>query len=143
MPPSPTASDFLDKAWPTASILIADESNTDIPMEQAFQDSVNLFDLSGPLGTILIATGTAFAVLILLKSLENQMDAAIEKVLLDFESTMRENYPQRWNAILAELESVPPDEQPRKLVSIMERMQEEEPEFMNQLIKEKMADRKP
>ena len=80
VPPTQTASDFLDKAWPTASILIADESNTDIPMEQAFQDSVNLFDLSGPLGTILIATGAAFAVLILLKWLENQMDAAIEKL---------------------------------------------------------------
>jgi hypothetical protein len=133
------ATNFLNKAWPTASILIADESNTDIPMEQAFQDSVNLFDLSGPLGTILISTGAAIALLIMLKSLTSQMDAAIEKVLVDFESTMRENYPERWNVISAQLDNVSPDERPSKLVFIMEQMQEEEPEFMNQ-VKEKMTD---
>ena len=117
---------------------LTEDSSSDIPMEQAFQDSIDFFDFSGPLGTILLASASVAALLLLLKSLTNQMDAAIEKVLLDFESTIKDNYPQRWDKIAAELDQLPNEERPAKLVSIMEQMQEEEPEFMTQ-VKEKMT----
>lgn len=126
-----TVTEFMSTS--TALLLIDDELITDIPMEQAFQDSVDLFDFSGPLGTILLATAAAVALLVLLKSLTNQMDAAIEKVLVDFESTLKKKYPHRWNIISAELDKLPQDERPAKLFSIMEQMQEEEPEFMSQV----------
>lgn len=133
----PPVADFFDTS--TTLILSDDTTTSDIPIDQAFQDSVDLFDLSGPLGGILLATVAAIAILVLLKALTGQMDAAIEKVLVDFESTLKENYPQRWRVVEAELEKVSPEERPAKLVSIMEKMQEEEPEFMSQ-VKEKMTD---
>jgi len=128
---------FLDNS----NLILADDSSADIPIEQAFQDSVDFFDLSGPLGTILLATVGVVALLVLLKSLTNQMDAAIEKVLVDYESSLKKISPQRWEEIAAELEKVPAEELPEKLVSIMEKMQEEEPELMSE-IKEGMTNRK-
>ena len=55
--------DFLDTASSPSSILVAEEAidRKAIIMEKAFQDSVDFFDVSGPLGTVLIVTFAALA----------------------------------------------------------------------------------
>jgi hypothetical protein len=55
--------DFLDTASSPSSILVAEEAIDckAIIMEKAFQDSVDFFNVSGPLGTVLIVTFAALA----------------------------------------------------------------------------------
>jgi hypothetical protein len=55
--------DFLDTASSPSSILVAEETidRKAIIMEKAFQDSVDVFNVSGPLGSVLIVTFAALA----------------------------------------------------------------------------------
>jgi hypothetical protein len=55
--------DFLDTASSPSSILVAEETidHKAIIMEKAFQDSVDVFNVSGPLGSVLIVTFAALA----------------------------------------------------------------------------------
>jgi hypothetical protein len=60
------------------------------------------------------------------------MDSGFEYVLVEFEKTMRAIYPSRWYKLEKEAGLKDLDEIQRsvKLIAIMERLQEEEPEFM-------------
>lgn len=102
----------------------------------AFSDSINLFD--GPILIIFGVFGAIIAALVVIKLLGEQMDSAIEQVLVDFERTMKESYPQRWqNDIRPVLESLEGEERQQKLVKIMEDMQTDDPNFMSR-VQEKM-----
>ena len=116
----------------TSSLLTAD----DIGMDQAFSDSIVTFD-----GAIRnMAIGFAVVVLLLagLKVLTDQMDAAIEKVLVDYEATLKRFFPQRWERIAEQLVGLEGDERDIKLLALVEDLQEKEPAFMAR-VKEKMA----
>ena len=100
-------------------------------VEEAFKDDIVLFD-----STIqLLAIG--FGILVLLavgaKSLLNSMDAAIENVLEDFETTLKAKYPSRWTSIETKLDGLQEPERSQTLFQIMEQLQETEPTFMEQV----------
>ena len=107
----------------------------DIPLEAAFQDSISFADST--IQTMGIAFGVAVLLLVGLKAASNQMDKAIQQVLIDFEATCKRYHPQRWSEIEQELQGLVGDERDVNLLKIMERIQEKEPEFMAKL-KEKM-----
>lgn len=97
----------------------------------SFTDEIMLFD---PLiQKILIFFGFAVIVLIALSFLGQKMDSAIESVLIDFENTMKKYYASRWVDIDKELEGLDATERSVKLLEIMERLQEKEPQFMEKL----------
>jgi hypothetical protein len=66
------------------------------------------------------------------------MDAAIEKVLVDYEATLKRFFPQRWELIAEQLVGLEGDERDIKLLALVEDLQEKEPAFMAR-VKEKMA----
>lgn len=137
----PIAPAFVNPASTTTSLLIADETTdpADVIMEKAFQDSVDFFDFSGPLGTIAIVTAVAFVLLYAFATLTGKVDIAVELVLNEFETTLKEEFPQRWDTISVQLEGLLDEERKIKLASIMNQMREEEPEFMRRL-ERKMAE---
>lgn len=120
---------FVD--LPTSITLVQDE------IDQAFTDTVSFTD--GPIKTMGIVFGVVVLVLVGLKVLGGQMDAAIEQVLVDFEATLKRFYPQRWEVMEEELGDLVGDARDIKLLQMMEQLQDDEPEFMAKL-KEKMAD---
>jgi len=77
--------------------------------------------------------GVVVLLAILAKFFLNQMDAAIEKVLVDFESTMKRKYESRWVSIEAKLEGLSEPERSQKLFEIMEGLQQTEPMFMEKV----------
>jgi hypothetical protein len=111
------------------SALLADGN---LPAD-AFTDEVNI--LGDP--TIQAIVGSfvvLMALLVLVKNVLGEMDSAIEKVLVDFETTLREKHAPRWTNIEKRLESCKTeDERAQKLFAIMEKLQAEEPEFMARL----------
>ena len=115
------------------SFLIGTEIDTiteNVPagFEDAFTDEIVLFDdtikllVIGLAVVIVLAVGAKFFL--------NQMDAAIEKVLVDFENTMKTRYQSRWVSIEAKLDGLDEPERSQKLFLIMEQLQESEPDFM-------------
>ena len=60
----------------------------------------------------------------------NKCRVSIEKVLVEFESTMKRKYASRWVSIAAKLEGLDEPERSQKLFAIMEQLQETEPQFM-------------
>lgn len=110
------------------------EVDSDIS-DAAFTDSINYFD--GTIGTMGIAFIIVIAILAGFKALTGQMDQAIEKVLVDFETVMKRYYPQQWQEIENELEGMTADERSVKLFETMEQMQETQPEMMAK-VREKM-----
>ena len=104
----------------------------DIPLEEAFQDSVSLTD--GPIGVLLAAFAVFVVLAIGFKAVMGEMDSAIEKVLQDFEATLKAYDPERWRVIEEmELKGLAGEERDIKLLQVMERLQEEEPDFMTQV----------
>jgi hypothetical protein len=102
----------------------------------AFSDQINYFD--GPIVTLLGVFGVAVAALVGFKLLTGQMDSAIEQVLVDFEATMKEAYPQRWQSdIRPRLEGLEGESRQQTLVQIMEEIQNNDPTFMSR-VQEKM-----
>lgn len=98
----------------------------------AFTDEIVLFDDTIK---IILFSFTAFVVLALVaKFFLNQMDSAIEKVLIEFESTLKTKYASRWVSIEAQLKGLNEPERSQKLFVIMEEMQKKEPEFYAKLM---------
>ena len=115
---------------PTQIILAA--NNDDISLEDAFQDSISFTD--GPVGVLLAAFGVFVVLAVGFKAVMAEMDGAIEKVLEDFESSLKRYYPKRWNKIEEEyLVGLSGDERGIKLLQVMEQLQRDEPEFMTKL----------
>jgi hypothetical protein len=116
----------------TSSLLTAD----DITVDQAFSDSIVTFD--GPIRNMAIGFAVVVLVLAGLKVLTDQMDAAIEKVLVDYEATLKRFFPQRWELIAEQLVGLDGDERDIKLLALIEALQESDPAFMAR-VKEKMT----
>mmetsp|Transcript_2910 Transcript_2910/g.8488 ORF Transcript_2910/g.8488 Transcript_2910/m.8488 type:complete len:180 (-) Transcript_2910:1009-1548(-) len=106
-------------------------ASNDIGIEEAFKDDIQFID-----PTIKLELGVFAAVVLLLvaaSALLGQMDNAIEKVLGDFEKTMKSKYASKWIEIEDELEGLGSAERTQKLGAIMERMQKEEPKLMERV----------
>ena len=113
----------------TISLILADE---DVPLEDAFTDEI---DFLGDSTVQLLFAGFGVLVILFLvaKFFLNQMDAAIENVLVDFENTMKTKYESRWVSIEAKLEGLDEPERSQKLFEIMEGLQQTEPVFMEKV----------
>jgi hypothetical protein len=114
-------------------VWIADE----ISVDQAFTDSIVSFD--GSVRNMVVGFGVVVLLLAGLKALTGQMDNAIQNVLVEFETTMTRYFPQRWDAIAAELTGIEGDERDIKLLALMEKLQEKDPDFMAR-VKKKMIE---
>jgi hypothetical protein len=121
------------------SFLTAEDIPGDVQvenMQDAFIDQVDL--LGDPLIRGIFAVfGIVVVVLAGVNALLAKMDSAIENVLVDFEKTMRASYPSRWYELEAEdgLKELDQIQRSVKLIAIMERLRDEEPEFMAKINK--------
>lgn len=124
-------SSALSSATQSSMALIAAGAD-DIGLEDAFQDSISFTD--GPVG-VLVASFAVFVVLAVgFKAVMSEMDGAIEKVLQDFEASLKRYYPKRWESIEENsLAGLSGDERDIKLLKVMEELQRDEPEFMTKL----------
>lgn len=118
------------------SILLTDEMNSNtenvpVGFEDAFQDDIVLFDSTIQL--LAIGFGVLVVLALAAKFLLNQMDSAIEKVLVEFETTMKGKYASRWVSIEAKLDGLVEPERSQRLFAIMEELQVSEPDFMAQV----------
>ena len=102
--------------------------NTPAAFEDAFNDDIVLVDSTIQL--LLAGFGVFVILAVAAKFFLNKMDEAIEKVLVEFESTMKRKYASRWVSIAAKLEGLDEPERSQKLFAIMEQLQETEPQFM-------------
>ena len=125
---------------PTESSLLLVAATTsgegDIGLDEAFQDTISFTD--GPVG-VLVAAFAVFVILAVgLKTVMSEMDSAIEKVLEEFETSLKRYYPKRWETIEeTSLAGLSGDERDIKLLKVMEELQREEPEFMTKLANRK------
>lgn len=104
---------------------------TSAGIEEAFTDEIVFFD-----PTIQILAITSLVLILLAAAAKfflNQMDAAIENVLVDFERTLKTKYASRWVSIENKLEGLVEPERAQVLFQIMEDLQEREPDFMAQV----------
>jgi hypothetical protein len=121
------------------SILTAEDIPSDVQIENipdAFMDQVDL--VNDPLIRNIVAVfGIVVLVLVGVNALLAQMDSAIENVLVDFEASMKAFYPTRWYEIEQEagLKDLDQIQRSVKLIAVMERLQNDEPEFMAKLNK--------
>ena len=123
-----------------SSFIIADQDvvssaiDGDVPV---FADGINYLD--GTVLTMFGVFGVVVAILIGFKLLTDQMDNAIVQVVTDFETTMKQYYPQRYQNDIQPLllEKKNTESKQETLVKIMEDYQTKDPEFMNR-VKEKM-----
>jgi hypothetical protein len=96
------------------------------------------FDVNDPmLRNIVAVFGIVIFALAAFNALTSKMDQAIENVLVDFEKGMRAYYPSRWYELEEEagLNDLDKIERSVKLIAIMERLQQDESEFMAKLAK--------
>jgi hypothetical protein len=127
------------------SLLTAEDIPGDVQLENipdAFVDQVDL--LNDPLIRNIVAVfGIAVLVLAGVNVILAKMDSAIDNVLGDFEKTMRASYPSRWYELEEEAGLKGLDQIARsvKVIAIMERLQNEDPEFMAEL-NQKMVGKK-
>ena len=110
--------------------LLAEDS---LPVN-AFTDQVDLLDPT--VQKMALAVGLFVLFGLVLSSLVNQMDSAIEKVLTEFEATLKSRYVARWTRISAVIEGLDEPERSQKLFEIMERMEREEPDFLAKIKRE-------
>ena len=129
-------SPFQDNPLSYVTTLVAiDDDVAFSSFDDAFQDQITFMDDSVK---ILVAVfGVVIAVLAVLSFVSSKVDDAIYQTLQDFEATMRQYFPQRWETIEAQLADLSPEERDVKLLQIMEEMQEKEPAVMNR-VREKM-----
>mmetsp|Transcript_48054 Transcript_48054/g.57947 ORF Transcript_48054/g.57947 Transcript_48054/m.57947 type:complete len:188 (+) Transcript_48054:61-624(+) len=120
------------------STLIAESVGTnDVDsFQNAFTDSISFFD-DGTIRTTVISGVVVITILSVLKIVSQKMDAAIEKVLIDFEGTMARYFPDRWQKMSQQLEGLNESERSAKLFVIMEEFQAKEPNLMKR-VNEKM-----
>ena len=103
------------------------DSDVNVIPEDAFTDEIVLFDDTIK---VFLFSSLVFVILALIgKFFLNQMDFAIEKVLRDFESTMKRKYASRWVSVEAKLKGLKEPDRSQKLFEIMEEMQKSEPDF--------------
>ena len=115
--------------WGTSSLVAVDNPDASpVAFEDAFQDQVNLLD--GPIPIMLGVFGLVIVILAGLSFLSSKVDDAIYQTLKDFEATVRQYFPQKWQQIETQLENLSGEERDIKLLKIMEDMQEKEPEIM-------------
>jgi len=105
---------------------VVDEIN-----DNSFTDEIIFFDPT--IQKMIGFFGLGITVLIAISFLGQKMDSAIESVLIDFECAMKKYYASRWVEIDKELEGLDATERSTKLLEIMERLQEKEPQFMEKL----------
>lgn len=100
-------------------------------LEDAFTDDIVQFS---PTIKLLLR---GFVFLLILASAAkvffNKMDDAIEKVLVDFETTMKAKYPSRWVSIESKLDGLEEPARSQRLFEIMEELQVSESQFMEQV----------
>eukprot|EP00584_Thalassiosira_punctigera_P020433 CAMPEP_0172554770 /NCGR_PEP_ID=MMETSP1067-20121228/56381_1 /TAXON_ID=265564 ORGANISM="Thalassiosira punctigera, Strain Tpunct2005C2" /NCGR_SAMPLE_ID=MMETSP1067 /ASSEMBLY_ACC=CAM_ASM_000444 /LENGTH=229 /DNA_ID=CAMNT_0013343209 /DNA_START=78 /DNA_END=767 /DNA_ORIENTATION=- len=111
--------------------------------EEAFADQVSLSDLTSDptLRGAFAASVVAVVVLFVAKAFVNRMDEAVERVALDFDRVMRLRHPKRWEkfAVAAEIEDGVTESEEyriRRIVEEMERLQREEPEFVERVMRD-------
>lgn len=110
---------------PTFSYL--SDSDVNAMTSDAFTDEIVLFDDTIK---VFLFSSVLFVILALIgKFFLNQMDSAIEKVLRDFESTMKKKYASRWVSIETKLKGLKEPDRSQKLFEIMEELQKTEPDF--------------
>eukprot|EP00978_Attheya_sp_CCMP212_P025353 scaffold81384_cov43-Attheya_sp.AAC.2 len=84
--------------------------------------------------------GFAVVVVLLLvvKFVMTQADAAMETVLSEFETTLQEKHPSRWTTIedQYQLATLTEPERSQRLLQIMEQLQQDDPQFMAQVNEE-------
>ena len=106
-----------------------------IDEQEAFTDSIQYMDstiatMVGVFGFVMIGL-IGYKVLFI-----DPTDNAIQQVIVDFERTMMQNYPQKWNTdIRPQLTGLEPGtmERQEKLIQIMESMERTDPEFMKRV----------
>ena len=118
--------------------LVVSSNNNNVAFEDAFSDNVDVFGDS-TIQLLFIGFGVLVILALAAKFFLNQMDSAIEKVLIDFESTMKEKYASRWVSIEAKIDGLNEPERSQKLFQIMENLQQTEPFFMEEVNKEMMS----
>lgn len=109
--------------------------------EEAFQDQVSLADIiSDPvMQASFAAAAVAIVILFVLKSVVTKMDDAVEKVAIDFDRVMKLKYPKKWEKFMVkEGDETVMDEGDRiqMIVEQMEKYREEEPEFMERVMRD-------
>ena len=116
----------------------ADSEETPVDLSDAFTDQV---DLWGDPTIRLLLGGFTIVVIVLfvMKQIVSQMDAAIEGVLGDFESTLKQNHPAKWASIEKQLLALTEEARAQKLFQIMQELEQTEPQFMKQ-VQQQMAE---
>lgn len=117
-----------------SSLMLADSDGAvvDAAADAAvFTDSIDIF--GGPIKIMVGLFGVVVIALVALKALADRMDTAINKVLFDFEATLRRFHPQRWQEMETELEGLEGDTRDVKLLTMMEGLQDTDPVFMNKV----------
>ena len=103
-------------------------NNSPEGFENSFNDEIVLMDPT--IRLLLTGFGVVVVLALAAKFFLNKMDEAIEKVLIEFENTMRSKYESRWVSIEAKLDGLDEPERSQRLFAIMEDLQQSEPEFM-------------
>lgn len=128
--PSSTSTALASTATSTTAMIMLAQGGDGI--DEAFTDSIQYLD--NTIVTLLGVFGLVMIVLVGIKVVTDQTDAAIEQVLVDFEQTMKESYPQRWQTeIRPELEGLQGTDRQQRLVQVMETMEQKDPEFMSRV----------
>mmetsp|Transcript_23830 Transcript_23830/g.34827 ORF Transcript_23830/g.34827 Transcript_23830/m.34827 type:complete len:239 (+) Transcript_23830:76-792(+) len=112
-------------------------------VDNAFQDEVTLSDLTSDptLQAALIAAVIAVIALSAAKAFVTEMDGAVEKVALDFDRMMTLKYNKKWEKLMMvddDGDGIIRNEGDRiqKVVEAMERLTQEEPEFMERVMRD-------
>ncbi len=128
----PTLNNVVSPDLSSSFMILTSKQN--IALEDAFTDQINLNPFQdSTIQLILTSFGIMTLLAIIIKFFLNQMDNAIEKVLIDFESTMKSKYPSRWVSIEAKLNGLDDVKRSQRLFEIMEDLQVNEPDFMKKV----------
>lgn len=91
------------------------------------------------------ASAVAVILLFAAKAVVTQMDEAVEKVAVDFDRVMKQKYAKKWRKFMTDDEdgdgtvSVDPEKEGdriQRIVEEMERLRNEEPEFMERVMRD-------
>lgn len=109
--------------------------------EEAFQDQVSLADITSDpvMQASFAAAAVAIIILFVLKSVVTKMDDAVEKVAIDFDRVMKLKYPKKWEKFMVkegEESAVEEGDRIQMIVEQMEKYREEEPEFMERVMRD-------
>ncbi len=136
---------LLDAELPSSfsqSLLLSEEvlvDKPDVAFEDAFNDQIDLFGDS-TVQLLFLGFTILIALSVVAKSLLDQMDNAIEKVLTDFERVLKENpkYKLRWMEIQEQINGLEEPQRSQKLFEIMEELQKNDPQLMEKVNRDMM-----